>query len=465
MSTTHASARVLDPQSYPLAPSVSMSWGQRVRAIRAFHTGIEAIREDAGPVALVRLGPRWLAPTWAVVTSPQGARDVLGGTDPATIDKTGVFFDEARRWIGDNVFDLAHQQWLPRRRTLQPIFTKLSVATFAGHMAAGAEELARLWGPGVRVDLSEECRRLTLRVLSRSVLGTDLGDRADDLEPHFKRVMRFVTRRATQPVRLPAAVPSPARWRFRRSLSAVHDVIDDAIAACRADPSRDAPLVRLMLAARDPETGEPLSDAAVRDELFIFLFAGHDTTATTLAYALWSLGRHPEIQQRVAEEVSALGEHTLTVADVPRLTYTVQVLTEALRLCPPAAAVPRTAGTDVVIDGRRIPAGSELAVGVYAMHRDPALWERPLVFDPQRFSPERVKTRDRWQFLPFGGGPQSCIGEHYAMLEATLGLATIVRAATITSENDDFPLALPYTLTADGEIPAIVADRGTTPRR
>lgn len=450
----------VDPRSVPLAPRVSISWWRRVRALRAFHTGIELIRQDAGPVALVTLGPRWLAPTWGVVTSPQGVRDVLGGSDPA-IDKTDVFSDQARRWSGLNVFDLVHEQWLPRRRTLQPIFTKKHVAEFAGNMATAAADLATAWGSGDRVDLNDECRALTLRVLSRSVLGTDLGDRAHELGPHLEGVMRFVTRRATQPVRLPAWLPSPARWRYRRSLSTVHAVIDDAVAACRADPSQEAPLVRLMLAARDPDTGHPLSEEAIRDELFIFLFAGQDTTATTLTYALWVLGRHPELQQRVADEASALGARTLTVADVGRLPFTVQVLNEALRLCPPAAALARRANTDVVVDGRRIPAGTELAVGIYAIHRDPALWEQPLRFDPERFSPERSCGRDRWQFLPFGGGPRSCIGDHFAMLEATLGLATIVRAVKITSERDVFPVALPYTMTAGGAIPATVVARVT----
>jgi cytochrome P450 len=115
--------------------------------------------------------------------------------------------------------------------------------------------------------------------------------------------------------------------------------------------------------------------------------------------------------------------------------------------------------TDIVVDGFRIPAGTNLIVGVYALHRDPALWEDPERFDPDRFSPQRSKGRNRWQYLPFGGGPRSCIGDHFAMLEATLGLATLVRAVEITSIDDEFPLALPFTMTADGPIPAKVHNR------
>ena len=449
--------RVADPQSYPLAPHVPLPWLQRLQAARAFHTGGERIRDAAGPVAFLKLGPRRLTPVFVVITSPQGARDVLAGTD-TSIDKEMIVHIESRRH-GDNVFNMPNERWLPRRRALQPLFTKKHVATFAGHMARAAEESAAHWASSRQVDLNEECRTLTLRVIGRSVFGMELGERTHQLGPHIERILQYVTRRSTHPVRAPAALPTPARRRFRRSLTVIRAVVEEAIAAFRADPSRDAPLVRRLVETTDPATGQPLTDEAIRDELIAFLVAGHDTTATTLTYALWALGRHREVQERVAAEAGELGERMLTVDDVDHLTYTVQVIHEALRLCPPAPAVGRLAMTDVVVDGFRIPAGTNLAVGIYALHRDPALWENPERFDPDRFSPSRSKGRNRWQYLPFGGGPRSCIGDHFAMLEATLGLATVIRAVTITSIEDEFPLALPFTMTADGPILANVRAR------
>ena len=181
--------------------------------------------------------------------------------------------------------------------------------------------------------------------------------------------------------------------------------------------------------------------AAIRDELLVFMLAGHDTTATTLTYALWQLGRHRPIQDRVRAEVAALGHPNPTPEDVPRLTYTVQVLHEALRLCPPGAVISRTAVRDIEIDGYRVAAGTVLGFGIWAVQRDPALWPDPLRFDPNRFTPEQAKQRDRWQYLPFGAGPRSCIGDHFAMLEATLALATIIGRCQIGSLGDDFPFA------------------------
>jgi cytochrome P450 len=178
-----------------------------------------------------------------------------------------------------------------------------------------------------------------------------------------------------------------------------------------------------------------------------------------LTYALWQLGHHPEMQDRVAAEVAALGDRDPGPQDVPRLRFTTQVINESLRLCPPAAGVGRVALRDIAVDGYRVEAGTIVAVGINALHRDPALWERPLAFDPDRFSPENSANIGRWQFIPFAAGPRSCIGEHFAMLVTTLALATIVRSSRIRSMDNDFPLASPCTTVAGGPIPARVEGR------
>jgi cytochrome P450 len=239
----------------------------------------------------------------------------------------------------------------------------------------------------------------------------------------------------------------------------MHHLADDILEACRADPTRDAPLVHALLGATDPETGRALSDRDIGNDLIAFTAAGYDTTATTLAFALWSLGRRGDVQDRVAEEVSAIGDRELTPDDIPRLGYTQQVFREAMRLCPPVSVAGRTAMRDIEVDGYRAERGSMVLVGIYAMQRDPALWEDALVFDPDRFSPQNMKSLDRWQYIPFGGGPRSCIGDHFAMLEATIALGTIIRTIDIHSLSNDFPLAVPFTTVAAAPIPARVCVR------
>jgi len=441
----------------PPAPKNPLSYWQTVRAVRSLHYGVEQLREAGGPISRISLGPRWLMPPVVLAASPQGIRDVLGRKDDY-IEKT-VVHEEMRHLLGGNLFDLMHDEWLPRRRALQPIFTKQHVRQFGGHMFHAAEMVATRWPDGGEVDLDAQCRTLTMRALGRSVLGLDLDERADAVAEPMQAALKYIADRALHPVRAPRWLPTPARRRARAATATMRQLGREILQACREDPARDAPLVRALMAATDPVTGQSLSDSDICDELIVFLIAGHDTTATTLAYSLWALGRHPELQDRVAAEVAELGDRELTPDDMSRLGYTVQVLHEALRLCPPGATGARMAMRDVEIDGYRVEAGTLLLFGIMSVQRDPSLWDDPLTFDPDRFSPENSKARDRWQYLPFGGGPRSCIGDHFAMLEATLALATIVRRIEICSLEDDFPVETPFTTVAAGPIRARVKNR------
>lgn len=441
----------------PPVPKNPLSYWQTVRAVRSLHFGVEQLRNAGGPVTRFSLGPRWLMPPVVLAASPQGIRDILGRKDDF-IEKT-VVHQEMRHLVGGNLFDLMHDEWLPRRRALQPIFTKQHVRQFGGHMFHAAQTVADGWIDASEVDLDAQCRRLTMRALGRSVLGLDLDERAEALAEPMQIALKYIADRALRPVRVPRWLPTPARRRARAATDTIRRLALEILQACHDDPARDAPLVRALMAATDPVTGISLSDSDIRDELIVFMIAGHDTTATTLAYALWALGRQPELQDRVVAEVAELGDRDLTPDDMSRLSYTVQVLHEALRLCPPGATGARMAMRDVEIDGYRVEAGTLLLFGIMSVQRDPALWNDPLTFDPDRFSPEKSKARDRWQYLPFGGGPRSCIGDHFAMLEATLALATIIRCVEIRSLDDDFPVATPFTTVAAAPIRAFVKKR------
>jgi cytochrome P450 len=430
-----------------------MPFRQRVQAVKFFNTGTERLRDAGGPVTRFTLGPRWLMPPMVLATSPGAIRDVLSIKDDS-VDKTTPVFDEMRRIIGANLADLPYEPWKARRRTLQPVFTKQRVREFGGHMAQAAEMVCEQWPDSAEIDLDAECRMLTLRALGRSVLGVDLDQRADEVAEPLRVALKYAIDRATRPVRAPRWLPTPARHRARAASARLHRLAQEILHACRADPTRVAPLVHALIAAEDPVTGKRLSDEEISDELIIFLFAGHDTTATTLTYALWALGRNAAYQDRLAAEVAALPDRPLTPDDIPRLGYTVQVIRESLRLCPPAPTGTRMACRDVEVGGYRVEKGTMLVFGRMAVQRDPQLWDDPLRFDPDRFSPDNIKSLDRWQYIPFGGGPRSCIGDHFAMLEVTLALATVIRRIEIHSLEDEFPLALHFTMVAGGPIRA-----------
>ena len=449
-----------DVRDLPLVPRNPLPILTLIRSVRALDTGQEVIRAAGGAVTRVSFGPSWLAPSLVSVMAPGPIRDVLGRND--AFAERCIVHDEVRHLAGDSLFVLPNEPWRPRKRALQPVFTKVNVRTFGGHMSRAAQALVEDWqagGPGAQVDLDVACRTVTMRSLGRSVLGIDLNDSAEAIAEHMHVASGYTADRALRPLRAPRWLPTPARHRARKAVAALLEITSDMLAACRADPARDAPLVHALIAATDPETGASLSDDDICNDLLIFMLAGHDTTATALTYALWALGHHPDVQDRVAAEAAALGDREITAGDVTRLGYTMQVLREGLRLCPPAAGVGRLALRDIEVAGYRVKKGTLIAVGIYALHRDPQLWPDPERFDPDRFTAERMRARDRWEFLPFAGGARSCIGEHFAMLETTLALATIVRSVRVQSRDDDFPVDVPFTTVAKGPIPARVDPR------
>lgn len=220
-TATHA--RHEQAHRYPVAPDVPMSFVARLGNLKQFHRGLETIRVAGGPVCMVRLGPARLQAPFAVVTSPQGARDVLAGSGSG-FDKEAILHIENRR-LGENVFNLRHDRWVPRRRPLQPVFTKRQVAEYAGHMAEAATTVAAdLIGRGT-ADLDAQMRRLTLQVIGRSVFGVDLGADAARLAPAVDRCMRWMTHRSLRPIRSSQTGHQLGPHLTRRELTIRHWII------------------------------------------------------------------------------------------------------------------------------------------------------------------------------------------------------------------------------------------------
>ncbi len=325
----------------PLVPKNPLPYFRQLKEIRSYIEGMQALIDAGGPVTRLVLGPKWLMPNIVLISKPQGAHDLLGRRDEVADRGRGRLLVELRALMGGNLLDLPHEKWLPRRRALQPMFTKRQVPRYGGHMAAAAQEIARSWQDDASVDLDTECRKLTLRALGRSVLGMDLDERAAEVGGALRDALTWVADRSTRPVNLPRWLPTKSQRAARRGNETLHRLAADILHAVRADSDKEAPLVRSLIDAVDPETGRRLTDDEICHELVLFMLAGHDTTSTTLTYALWALGHHRHIQDQVRAEVAALGVRELTPDIVPELDLTVRVLHEALRLCPPASGTQR----------------------------------------------------------------------------------------------------------------------------
>jgi cytochrome P450 len=220
-------------------------------------------------------------------------------------------------------------------------------------------------------------------------------------------------------------------------------------------------LLSRLLAARDAEAGS-MTDTQVRDEVVTLFVAGHETTATSLAWCFYLLARHPDIRERVVAEADAFGDGPIERFDAERLQLTTRVFREALRLYPPVTLLPRRTLEDVEICGTVLPRRTVTFVSTWAQHRRADVWEQPDRFDPDRFLPEREATRPKGSYLPFGLGPRTCIGLHFAMIEGPIVLATLLRRfhfeidATREIVEDEFA-----TLRPRGGVPAIVRARAS----
>ena len=242
-----------DVSSLPLAPKNPLPYRQRLAAVRSFHTGMDKLRDAGGPVTRVSLGPRWLIPPIVVAASPQAIRDVLSVRDGSFDRRAGC------RWsfVGSSAgicLTCPMEVTCSRRRTLQPVFAKQSVGQFGGHMVQAAEAVCATWGDDTRVDLDVQCRTVTLRALGRSVLGLDLDERADAVAQPLRDATSYAVTRAISPLRAPKWMPTRARRRAYAAAATIRELADAILQACRAYPTRDAPLVHALIAATDPET-------------------------------------------------------------------------------------------------------------------------------------------------------------------------------------------------------------------
>jgi cytochrome P450 len=428
----------------------------------------EESRRRYGDIVRFVVGPPGMRFVVYGVFSPEGARQVLTGT-ARRYTKGNFFYREIAAMLGEGLLTSEGDRWQRQKRFVQPLFTRRRIAGYADVMAEETAALLDRWHRraerGGTVDATEDMTRFTLGVIGRVLFGSDLDRAVPVLRDAFPAVSAHILRRLRSPLYLPATWPTPANRRAARARRRLYEVVDGIIDRRRVTGAAGEDLLSLLLRARDPDaaTGaDALDDAEVRDQVLIFLLAGHETTATALTFTLHLLGCHPEVQQRVrveAERVLGADDRVSTVERITALGYTTQVVKEAMRLYPSAYAIGRRVVEGDVIDGYHIPPGADVFVSPWVTHRHPRVWEQPQRFDPDRFTPQREQQRHRYAYLPFGGGPRACIGQYFSMLEATLATASIVRAFDFHAPSGPVPLTAGITLRPAGFVPLTLTPR------
>jgi cytochrome P450 len=431
----HPSAGIPEPVRARSAPSPRAGLLGHLGAIRRDPIGffLEAHRRYGDVVGL-----RLFLARGFFLAHPEHVKHVL--QDHHTqYDKQTVDFRMLRPVLGNGLLTSDGATWLRQRRLMQPAFHRRQILSLGAVMVAEAEATAQRWAEAARtqapVDVAADMGRLALAVVTQALFGTQVDAQAERVGQAVTTLNeQFADQLGSLRMLLTLLTGRPSRS-MRPPLRTLDDTVQRIIAARRAEPAQErSDLLALLLAARDEETGAPMSDRELRDQVLTLFVAGHETTATALAWTWHLLATHPSVAAKLrAELASVLAGRAPTVEDLPQLVYTRMVIDETLRLYPPAWATSRNPVVDDEIGGFRIPAGSLVLLSPYVTHRHPEFWDRPEAFDPERFAPGRAATRHRFAYFPFGGGPHLCIGETFALTEATLVLATLAQRCRLAS--------------------------------
>jgi cytochrome P450 len=318
--------------------------------------------------------------------------------------------------LGNGLLTSDGEDWRRQRRRIQPGFRHESIQRYARLIAEEAEALAATLRPGDVVDLRREMMQLTLRIVCRALFGQHFAGRSERLA----RAIRVLQEQVLLPKLVPAWVPSPLNL-LRRHMIAEIDREVFPIIDRGGEPGS---LLADLLALVDEEGS--MTRQQLRDEVVTLFLAGHETTALTLTWGLYLLALHPEVDGELASELAGAPRDLATLKP-SQLPFTERVLNETMRLYPPAYTIPRVCAEAMELGGYRIQPGSEVWLWLYFMHHDPRWFEAPERFRPERFLPEAEARRRPNTFIPFGAGSRACVGRHFAMLEAMLCLAALLR--------------------------------------
>jgi cytochrome P450/NAD(P)-dependent dehydrogenase (short-subunit alcohol dehydrogenase family) len=382
------------------------------------------LRQEHGDVARNRLGP-FLTHALA---HPEQLQYVLQDNHRNYV--RGRFYDNFKLFFGNGLLTTDGDFWRRHRRAVQPMFHKKHINDSTAAVGAAAMGLVERWSrlaPGESIDVVPEMMHLSLAILGKMIFNSDISRHAEEVGPLVRFGLEAMMPQGNLNDFIPRSAPTPFNLRVHRARKGIDRIIAQVIDDHREGRCETSDIISLLLGARHPETGAPMTEREVHDEVMTVFLAGHETTGSGLAWALYAVAQHPSIFRQLREELDArLGGRTPTVADLEDLPYLDKVVNEALRVYPPIWGFTRDLSNDDEIGGFHIPAGSSIFIAPYVTHRHPEFWSNPEAFDPENFAAD-APQRHKFAYLPFGGGMRKCIGYQMALLIMRVQIATVVQ--------------------------------------
>lgn len=365
-----------------------------------------------------------------VTTHPEVVRHVLQ-VNQKNYHKS-IAYRHLKLALGNGLVTNEGESWRRHRRLAQPAFYKSQLEGLYRSMCEVAERycqgLAAKAQKSIQVDISEEMMGLTADIVLKTLFSAENPTDISEMYRIMVDAQDYIVQRTTKPYIIPFAYVNGRHRRFRRDMEWFNGYLYELMDERRKDPNPPNDLLTMLQQSRYEDTGEPMSDQQLRDEVITLFAAGHETSSNALSWTLYLLAQHPDILEKLRTEIdTVLGDRMPAFEELRRLPYTMQVIQEGMRLYPPAFAIGREPQEDDEILGEKIPKGSVVFISICGLHRHPKYWERPNEFWPDHFTPERVAKQPKLTYLPFGAGPRMCIGNHFAMMEMQLLLALLLR--------------------------------------
>ena len=365
---------------------------------------------------------------WAVfVNNPELIKDVLVTHDQVFGKGRGL--QRAKRLLGEGLLTSEGSFHRRQRRLAQPAFHRQRVLGYGTVMTHCADELRQSWQDGSTLDLDHEMMRLTLAIVAKTLFDADVTREAEAIGQALTTTMESWRVLMLPFAELLERLPLPSIRRFQQARARLDATIYRIIEERRADPKDRGDLLSMLMAAQDSEgDGTGMTDLHLRDELMTLFLAGHETTANALTWTWYLLSQHPDVETRLHGELDrVLGGQLPQAEDLPQLIYTEKVVSESMRLYPPAWIIGRRTLQEYEVSSYRLPANTLILMSPFVMHRDARFYPDPLRFDPERWTPESKAARPRFSYFPFGGGSRQCIGEAFAWMESILLVATLAQ--------------------------------------
>lgn len=379
--------------------------------------------KEYGDVVHFRFGPKRHV---YMLNNPDMIKEVLV-TKQAHFRK-GKGLQVARAVVGDGILTSEGKKHIRQRRLMQPAFHRDRIAGYADAMVRQGVELMEDWKDGEVRDIHQDMMKVTLAIITETMFGKTVKEGADKIGHAIDVGLKYVSTKATSFIDIPLSVPTRSNREFVESSEVLDKTIYGLIEERRKSTGNHTDLLAMLLAARDEDDGQGMTDEQVRDEVMTIFVAGHETTANTMSWIFYLLATHPEAEQKLHDEMkSVLGGRLPTVEDIPNLTYVNLIISETLRLYPAAWTINREVVEPVEIGGHTYEPGDTLMMSQYVMHRQEKYFEDPDEFRPERFAGDLLKRIPAYAYFPFGGGPRICIGNNFALMEAALLLATIAQ--------------------------------------